>query len=254
MICRDVVEKRRNRQQMELADTNAVFREMADRLFERLDYVLLRPTDIIVYGCQTEYEVTYLQKKYPEASIKAITSSAQLHQLPENSVNLVVSNAALEWENEPKQVLQAFHRILAHEGLLHFTTLGPDTATELKQSFAVVDHYPHVHDFTDMHHIGDCLKKLSFQDPVVDMEMLTLAYDDLTDLFLDLKEAIATNAHVDRRRGLMTMRQWQRMLAAYEQFKTEEYFPFTLEIIYGHAWKVVRDEIGVPVSKITVRR
>lgn len=254
MICHHLVEKRRNRQQMGLANANPIFCEMADRLFERLDYILLKPTKILIYGWQSAYASSCLQERYPNAIIQVITGYEQLSQLPENSINLVISNAALEWENEPKQVLQAFHRILAHEGLLHFTTLGPDTAIELKQSFAAVDDYPHAHTFTDMHHIGDCLKKLAFQDPVVDMEILTLAYDRLDELFKDLKSAAATNADMDRRKGLMTQNQWQRMLAAYEQFKTEDYFPFTLEIIYGHAWKVNRQEVGVPLDKITVRR
>jgi len=247
--------QRRQKMKDIFSEADYVHQEIADRMLERLDLIRLSPKEIIVYGWQTQAETTLLAKRYPDAVIRSIDAIADIHKLPENSAQLVISNLALDWENEPKIVLQAFQRVLVNEGLLLFSTLGPDTAKELRDSFAVVDHYPHVHGFTDMHHIGDALKQLRYDDPVVDMEMLTLAYDDIEGLCHDLKTTASNNAETDRKRGLMTPLQWRQMSAHYDTLKTDNYYPFTLEVIYGHAWKVDRpekmpQEITVPISAI----
>ena len=235
--------------------SNYVHQEIAERLIERLDLIRLSPENIVVYGWQTASELALLKERYPGAEIQALSALSDLIALPENSVQLVVSNLALDWENEPKAVLAEFHRSLSVEGLLLFSTLGPDTGKELRQSFSVIDDAVHVHNFTDMHHIGDALKQLQFDDPVVDMEMLTLAYDQLAELFHDLKNTASTNADADRRKGLMTPSQLRQMETQYEACKTDDYYPFTLEIIYGHAWKVdkpknTKQEVSIPISAI----
>ena len=123
-----------------------------------------------------------------------------------------------------------------------FTSLGPDTLIELRQSFLPVDHHHHVHPFTDMHDIGDWMKQLHFSDPVVDREEIILAYDSINLIFDDLKELGATNVHQFRQRGLLSKNKWKLMLLNYGQYNTEDYFPVTLEIIYGHGWKVEKNE------------
>jgi malonyl-CoA O-methyltransferase len=58
-----------------------------------------------------------------------------------------------------------------------FSTLGPDTLKELRSSF--VDGYAHTQRFADMHDLGDMVVGCGFADPVMDMEVVTLTYDDL---------------------------------------------------------------------------
>ncbi len=53
-----------------------------------------------------------------------------------------------------------------------------------------------------MHDIGDMLVGAGFADPVMDMEMLTVAYASPNALMLDLKALGATNATRGRPRGL----------------------------------------------------
>jgi malonyl-CoA O-methyltransferase len=119
--------------------------------------------------------------------------------------------------------------------VLLFTTFGPDTLGELRQSWAAANDWPHVHDFDDMHHIGDELVQAGFSDPVMDVETLTVTYPDVRSLMRDLKASGARNARTDRARGLTGRRGFQSMLERYEQHRTNGVIPATLEVVYGHA-------------------
>ena len=59
-----------------------------------------------------------------------------------------------------------------------FSTLGPDSLIELKESFLAIDSMPHVNEFIDMHHYGDILSDLNFLDPVMDIENITLKFNN----------------------------------------------------------------------------
>ena len=53
-----------------------------------------------------------------------------------------------------------------------------------------------------MHDLGDMLVAAGFAAPVMDMEMLTLAYRDADALLADLRASGQTSARADRPRGL----------------------------------------------------
>lgn len=247
--------KHRQRFSSNVEAADYAVREAADRLFMRLDYIKLMPKEILLFGWQTDYEYEALSKRYPDATILVVSDMAAFAALRPASVQLVIANMSLQWLTDPQLFFFLVQQVLVEEGLLLFTTVGPDTLGELYQSFQAIDEKPHVHTFTDMHHLGDCMKQLGFDDPVVDMQMLTLAYESLNDLFEDLRLLAATNIHFERHRGLYTKKQWQQMLAAYEQFKQEDYYPVTLELICGQAWKVAvqpsgEQEISVPITQL----
>jgi malonyl-CoA O-methyltransferase len=128
------------------------------------------------------------------------------------------------------------HRVLAIDGLLMFSTLGPDTLRELRDALPSGSG-ERVHRFIDMHDLGDCLLNAGFAEPVMDMEAISLTYTDLDALLHELEQAGATNASIARPRGLTGKSSWQRARANYEHLRTEGRLPVTFEIVYGHAWK-----------------
>ncbi len=101
------------------------------------------------------------------------------------SVELICSNLALPWVGRLDTALQEFQRVLARGGLLMFTTLGPDSLTELRAALGPAAARA-IHPFVDMHDIGDLLVRSGFADPVMDMERLTLTYRDLGALLSEL--------------------------------------------------------------------
>ena len=171
----------------------------------------------------------------------AIAINADVYQLPfaDNSVDLIVSNLMLQWCDDLDSVFAEFRRVLRSEGLLMFTTFGPDTLKELRYAWQKVDaNYEHVNNFIDMHDIGDALIRNGFGQPVMDMEIFTLTYDKPMGVLKDLKAIGATNANKQRNNGLMGKQRFASMLNAYEELRNpnDNKIPATYEVVHGHAW------------------
>jgi malonyl-CoA O-methyltransferase len=251
-------------------DESAILqREVAKRLLERLDYIRLQPSRVMDLGCGTGFVTADVLTRYPKAEIialdlalnmlkktqqknkgwlkkkpRCVCADAEKLPLKDNSIELLVSSLMLQWSNDLQSVFNGFERAIAPNGLLMFTTFGPDTLKEIRGSWATVDNTPHTSEFIDMHDIGDALLKAGFSDPVMDMEMMTLTYDSVRSVMQDIKNIGATNASKGRTKGLMGKQRFADFEAAYGQFKQDDgLFPVTWEVIYGHAW--VKQEVQV---------
>ena len=261
-------DKRKMRQAFEQAagtyDAAAVIqREISQRLLERLNYINLEPTRVLDVGAGTGISHTGLIRHYPAAKIfaldiarpmllqarkkqgwwqrlrqpvKLITGDAESLPLADASVDLLFSNLALQWCLDLEQTFKEFKRVLKPGGLLMFTTFGPDTLKELRSCWSEVDGYTHVNNFIDMHDIGDALVRTAFAEPVMDMELLTMTYSDVPSLMRDLKSIGAHNVTQGRSRKLTGKGRLQRVISAYEQFRSEGVLPASYEVVYGHAW------------------
>jgi len=244
-------------------------REVARRMAERLQYVKLAPARVLDLGCGTGTDFAPLTQHYPEAQIigcdfapamlqragarapwlqrtlpllkrrapRLVCADAEHLPLRAGSVGLVWSNQMLHWLDDPLPALREAQRVLEVGGLLMFSSLGPDTLMELRRAFAAVDAAAHVHGFIDMHDLGDMLMASGLAEPVMDMETITLTYDDLSGLVRDLRHGGAANVAADRRRGLTGRGVWQRAREGYEAARRDGRLPATFEVVYGHAWK-----------------
>jgi len=232
------------------ADASRLESEVAVRMLERLDYVKLAPRRILDAGSGPPRRL--FAKRYPKAEAIAIDFSlemlrarkkrlfernspravcADLARLPlaDGCVELAWSNMALHWLGEPLAALKELQRVLAPEGLLMFSTLGPDTLKELRAAAGEA----RVHAFADMHDLGDMLVASGFSAPVMDMEILQIAYRDAAALLADLRGSGQTSARLDRPRGLAGRRFAAALRAALGAAPRA-----TFEVVYGHAWKV----------------
>lgn len=241
-------------------------REVCTRLLERLDYVRLQPQRVLDVGSGTGWGTLQLRERYKEAQVVALDIALGMLQAargkpagwkkwfarnPQNficadveslplragSLNLLWSNLALQWCNDLPATFVELHRGLSVDGLLMFSTFGPDTLQELRTAFAGVDDYNHLNRFADMHDIGDMLLAAGFADPVMEMEKITLTYSDVKAVMQDLRSIGAHNATAGRARGLLGKRKWARIVQQYEVLRRDGKLPATFEVIYGHAWK-----------------
>jgi malonyl-CoA O-methyltransferase len=282
-----VPEKRAARRAFDRAaktyDAHAVLhREVGARLVEHLDPIRIDPHRIVDLGCGTGHGFDALRTRYPRAQIigvdfsrsmlreargrsswlaralgtsspRLVCADAEALPLAAASVDMVISNLALQW-TRAEVVFGEAARVLPVGGLCMFSTFGPDTLKELRGAFAALDAAPHVNAFVDMHDLGDALVHVGFAEPVMEMEVLTLEYSALADLARDLKETGAHNVLPERARGLMTPRRWRRVIEAYEGMRRDGVLPATFEIVYGHAWKAeARLDPGAP-QPITFQR
>jgi malonyl-CoA O-methyltransferase len=244
-------------------DAAAVLQKMVrEEMLSRLDLVKIKPEAILDAGCGTGHGSFALQKRFSSAQVISLDIAPgmlqqtklqrpllqkMLHQqhllcadieslpLANNSVGMIWSNLALQWCNDLDAAFGELARVLQPEGLVMFSTFGPDTLKELRA--ASKNGHTHVSRFIDMHDIGDALIRAGFSTPVLDVERYTLTYDDVKAVMTDLKSIGAHNATEGRARGLQGKGFLQNLVQNYEQFRTEGKLPATFEVVYGHAWK-----------------
>lgn len=247
-------------------------KEIARRLDDHLEEMRIEPKRILDAGCGPGIGFDLLRARYPQAELigldlaLAMLQQARGHAasptlfgrlaklwqsvpevryvcgdiealpLAKGSVDLIWSNLALQWATDLPGALRQLRRALRPEGLLLFSTFGPDTLKELRAAFAGLDGHNHVNRFIDMHDIGDMLMHAGFAHPVMEMELITVTYADLKGVLRELK-GIGAHTVVDGQRpGLMGRREWQRLSENYERFRREGRLPATFEVVYGHAW------------------
>ena len=163
---------------------------------------------------------------------------ADMHALPlaSHSMDVVFSNLALQWTNDPVSLLLGLRRVLKPGGMFLFTTFGPDTLCELRGAWSQADECPHVNRFSDMHEIGDLMVQTGFTEPVMDMEKLTLEYRDVIGLMRELKAIGTHNAATGRNPGLTGKDKFAKALESYEEYRRHGVYPATFEVIYGVAF------------------
>ena len=241
-------------------------REVVGRMLDRLEYIRIKPECIVDVGAGTGFVGAGLAKHYPKATVYELDMSirmlqqirqkqawykrwfgkqtlicADAEQLPlqDKSADIIFSSLVIQWCDNLEETFAEFFRVLKPGGLLMFTTFGPDTLIELRQSWAQVDDEGHVSQFMDMHDVGDALLRAGMAEPVMDVENFTLMYEKVADLLHDLKAIGATNALQKRNRGLTGKQAYQAMQTHYETLRQTDQgkLPATYEVVYGHAWK-----------------
>ena len=246
--------------------------EVCKRLLDRLCYIKAEPAMILDIGSGTGQGAQGLLQQYPQASVisldlaekmllknrqklqptgltsklkKLIAGRQSCHyvcgdaeQLPfaDASVDLIFSSLTIQWCSNLGQLFSEFRRVLKPGGFMMFTTLGVDTLKELRASWASVSDKVHVNNFADMHDIGDALYNAGAENPVMDSELITLNYQRVKDILLELKAVGAQNQNQGREKALTGKSRLRAMYKAYEQFRTEAGYPLSYEVIYGHAW------------------
>lgn len=256
--------------------------EIGRRMLDRLSYMRLEPAVVLDIGCGTGATTAGLLRRYPKATVLALDFAlpmlqlarrrgrwlrrprcvcADLDQLPlaDHSVDLVFSNAALQWSADPAAAFEGIARVLKPGGLCLFTSFGPDTLYELRGAWAAVDGDGHVHDFIDMHDYGDMMVAAGLADPVLDVERMTLTYADAMQMMREIKTIGAGNASPARAQGLVGRQRLKRVCAAYERHRDATgRLPVTYEVVHGHAWAPQRlgsaGETRVPVDVLRRRR
>jgi malonyl-CoA O-methyltransferase len=260
--------------------------QVRDELLRRLEVLRMEPEIVVDLGAGTGQAAIALKRRYPGGRVVAIdiahgmlqqarkrqtllrrfdriVADAATLPLRDASVDMLFSNLMLQWCNDPDRVLGECRRVLRPGGVLHFTTLGPDTLVELRKSWQAADPgHAHVNRFIDMHDLGDALMRAGFAEPVLDVERYTLTYDDARGLMRDLKAIGAHNATAGRARGMTGKSTLARMLAAYEGFRRQGKLPATYEVVFAQAWCPTRPirtkgqpqaETVIPISAIRRR-
>ena len=238
--------------------------EVARRMAARLPVVRLQPACVADWGAFLGASREVLAQAYPQARVLAVEADAARRDataaalvLPwwsprrwSSAVTVLtqdevgVGQAQLLWANmglhgaiDPAAVLRRWHRALAVDGFLMFSTLGPGSLTRLRSVYVQHGWPAPFAPFVDMHDLGDLLVEAGFADPVMDQETVTLTWASATAL-LDELRTLGGNVATGRQAGLRTPRWRRRLLDALSATAgADGRVALDFEIVYGHAFR-----------------
>lgn len=241
-------------------------RAVADHLLDTLTLFTITPKIVVDLGTGTGYCAPSLSKRFPKAKlILSDISESMLKQAQKKpsrwlnsrayvcadnnhlpfanaSVDLLFSSLSFQWSTDLDLLFSECKRILKPDGLLVFSSLGPDTLKELRAVFSSGDNTAYVHDFIDMHDVGDALIRAGFSAPVLETDRLVMTYPTMKAVMQDLRGIGAVNQSSNRRRGLSTRKLFQDAEQAYEAYRQNGELPATYEVVYGHAFSPTRKD------------
>jgi SAM-dependent methyltransferase len=220
---RTAVRRHRDRAAPGLDRHDFLFREVGERLADRLDDVRRRFPLALDLGCHSGQFGRLLRGRggiealiHGDLSLPMVAAAASPgvvvdeERLPfrPGAFDLVVSVLSLHWVNDLPGALVQIRLALKPDGLFLAAILGGGTLRELRQAMAEAEIAveggvsPRVSPFADVRDAGALLQRAGFALPVADSEELTVSYADPWRLMADLRGMGESNAIAERRRGL----------------------------------------------------
>jgi malonyl-CoA O-methyltransferase len=215
---------------------------------------------ILDLGCGTGFVTGELLKLYPAEQVVALDIALPMLQVTRNknlaipqlgyicadaeslsfkdrSINMIVSNLALQWCRQLQTVCVGVNHVLKPGGQFLCSTFGPKTLKELKHAWAQVDQYTHVNSFYGEGQIRVFMEQAGFQDIRISSRQTISHYDHVLDLMKELKGLGAHNLNHGRNRSMTGKRKLHGMIRAYEGHSKQSLIPATFDVIFISARK-----------------
>jgi SAM-dependent methyltransferase len=251
------VRRHRDRAASHFSDHDFLFREIGDRLLDRIEDMARRFPTALDLGCHTGYLGRTIGGRGGIEKIVSLDLSAAMAQaapglrivgdeeiLPfaDASLDLVLSNLAFHWTNDLPGALLQLRRALKPDGLLLAAMFGGDTLVELREALLQAELdvaggvSPRVSPVVDVADAGMLLQRAGFELPVVDGDLITVSYADTLALMRDLRGMGETNAVAERARTLTRRRVLARAAAAYSDRDADGRIQAGFQVIFLTGW------------------
>ena len=256
---RRAVRRNRDRAQAGFAAHDFLFREVAERLLDRLDDVKRAFPLALDLGCRTGLIgqlrggrggiETLIQCDLSEQMARAAGPPAAVideESLPfaPGTFDLVLSALALHWTNDLPGVLVQIRSSLKPDGLFLGALFGGATLKELRRALTEAELEisggagPRVAPFADVRDLGALLQRANFALPVVDADLIPVSYDDPLRLMRDLRGMGEANAVAARRLGFSRRDLFAAATERYRQASAQAdgRVTATFEVVFLTAW------------------
>ena len=253
---RAAVRRHRDRAAADFAGHDFLFREIADRLGDRLQDVDRRFTSVLDLGGGHGAPIpgldttTIITGDLSEAMLRRsgrqrpVALNEEYLPFGVNAFDLAVSALSLHWVNDLPGALIQIRHTLKPDGLFLAAILGGDTLIELRRVLLEADAEttggtrPHTSPVADVANAGGLLQRAGFALPVVDTDTLTVTYTDMFALMRDLRGMGETNAVAARDQRFMRR---DTLFAAAEKYQAlyadaDGRVPATFQIIWLTGW------------------
>lgn len=166
---------------------------------------------------------------------------ADAEQLPlmTDSLDLVVSNFAMQWFPDLGTAFQEIYRILSQRGRCYFSLPVTGTLQELRDSWQQVDPgHSHVNDFHQPEQLKLLLSAAGFSQFQVKRFEFIEYHRNLASITGSLKAMGAQNITQGRSRRLTGKSRWSGLQKAYENYRQERGLPVSWQVGFGVAEKI----------------
>lgn len=218
------------------------------------------PQSIVDLGCGTGWHSCLLKKQFSGAQVTGVDFSSEMleyastHQavsginwlcsdaedlaLGDSSQDLIFSNFALQWCNDPTPSLTEIFRLLEMKGQFHFAVPGPKTLWELREVWSTIDKDVHINRFISMSQWQTALEAAGFSHIELTSTNKVEMHATVKDLLMNLKTVGATNHNSGKTKHLTGKNHIKRLYDGYQTFQTAQgTYPVTWDIISGYAVK-----------------
>lgn len=242
-----------------------VYTELAKRMDERLLLIKKQPEQIFIVGADFNESASLLQQRYAQVNLAVFDprteflSQSQHNQqkqrslwqkltkknlsytqqplsqpLPVANADFIWSNLALYTEADPVTVFPQWSDALKKDGMLFFSSLGPDTLQEIVVYLAGHGINLTTKRLWDMHDLGDMMFYNGFNEPVMDMEKMNLCYQSAESFWRDYH---IINAKYLFDQDISIDPSIKSLID--QGFNSGVLNQITLEVIYGHGLKKI---------------
>jgi SAM-dependent methyltransferase len=210
------VRANRARAAAHVAKHDFLMREVGSRLAERLEDVKRRfPLALDLGGRDGSLGEALGARGGVHHLITAEPAEAMLRRAPgagrvvadeerlpfgNETLDLVLSNLSLHWVNDLPGALIQIRRALKPDGLFLGAMLGGDTLIELRTAWLMADAdseggaSPRVSPFTSVQDAGGLMQRAGFALPVIDIDTITVSYENALALMRELRAMGEGNA------------------------------------------------------------
>jgi SAM-dependent methyltransferase len=263
---RRAVRQHRDRAASQLSEHDFLFREVAQRLAERLDDVnrnfrvaleLGAHGDALTENLAGRNGIERLVRCDQSAPMvtrggpaSCVVADEEWLPYPPESFDLIVSSLSLHWVNDLPGALVQIRRSLKPDGLFIGALFGRATLGELREALLEAElaecggAEPRVSPFVDVRDAGALLQRAGFALPVVDTDTITVTYSSALDLMRDVRGMGESNAVAERRRSFTRRSTLLRAAAIYaDRYADEEHrIPATFQIVTLTGWAPHKDQ------------
>ncbi|NKB19173.1 MAG: methyltransferase domain-containing protein [Alphaproteobacteria bacterium] len=252
---RMAVRRQRERAARRFSKHDFLFREVAERLVDRLADIRRNFPLAIDLGSRgnhlsqlladnTSIETIIEMGLITRASKTGFVGDEEALPLAPACVDLIVSNLVLHWTNDVPGSLIQCRQALKPDGLFMASILGGETLTELRQVTMEVEAEisggvsPRVSPFAELSDTASLLQRAGFNLPVADSDTITVTYSDVFALMHDLRGMGETNAVIARSQNFTKREFFFKVAERYTELfgDSDGRIPASFQILYLTGW------------------
>ena len=261
---RTLIRRRRDRASVDLGRHDFLFREVSNRLTDRLQDIQRNFPIALDLGCHTstlpgdsgvewlvQSDVSLCMTQCAattalgvQAALAAVVADEEALPFADDSFDLILSNLSLHWVNDLPGALAQIQRALKPDGLFLAAILGGDTLVELRDCLLTAESEvlggasPRVSPMVALGDAAGLLQRAGFALPVADSDKINVTYENIFRLMADLRGMGETNAVHERLQRFTPRSVFMRAAALYQARYSgpDGRINATFEVIYLHGW------------------